>query len=115
MSTELRPTYPAVYANLTNLTSFKYNKAKYYWYLDGYIYVPDVEWEAIYIEAVFDSNLAPYVCDSNPANDCTRAQDLPMSIPDYLLAEVEQMALKEMLTTGQIPSDGPDDSQNVLR
>lgn len=115
MSTELRPTYPSVYSNLTNLSSFKYNKSKYYWYLDGYIYVPDVEWDAIYVEAIFDDNIAPYVCDADAKKNCTRAQDLPLNIPDYLLAEVEQMALKEMLTTGQIPSDGPDDNQNVLR
>lgn len=115
LSQELRPTYPAVYVNLTNLSTYKYNKTKYYWYMDGYIYVPDVEWDAIYIEAIFNGNIAPYVCTSDTADDCTPAQDLPLNIPEYLLAEVEQMALKEMLTTGQIPSDGPDDSQNVLR
>lgn len=115
MSTELRPTYPAVYANLTNLTSHKYNTQKYYWYLDGYIYVPNVDWEGIYIEGIFNSDIAPYICTQSADTSCTRAQDLPLNLPDYLLAEVEQMALKEMLTTGQIPSDGPDDSQNILR
>ncbi len=115
LSTELRPTYPAVYSNLTKLTTFKYNKDKYYWYMDGYLYVPDVEWDAIYVEGIFDDNIAPYVCDSKPEDSCLPAQSLPLNIPEYLLAEVEQMALKEMLTSGQIPSDGPDDGQNILR
>lgn len=115
LSTDLVATLPALYSNLTNMTTFKYNKSKYFWYLDGYIYVPDVEWEAIYIEGIFDDNIAKYVCDADEKDVCKNAQDLPLNVPDYLLAEIEQMALKEILTTGQIPSDGPDDSQNILR
>lgn len=115
LSVDLQRISPAGYANLTKMSSFKYNKTKYYWLLDGYIYVPDVEWEGIYVEAIFNENLAKYVCDKD-ADLCTRAQDLPLNVPEYLMAEVEQMVLQELVpTTAQLPSDGADDAQNVLR
>ncbi len=107
-------TYPMVYTNMTNTSTWKYNKTKYYWYQDGYIYIPDVEWEAIRIEAMFDEDVSAFNC-SVDSTDCVLQQDRETNIPDFLFAEIEQMVLKEILTTGQIPSDGADDSQNALR
>lgn len=115
MSDQLFSIQPGIYSVISNGTSFKYNHNNYYWLLDGYIFIPNVEWEGVYIEGIFEENIAPYVCDSTPEEICIPAQELPLNIPDYLLAEIEQMALKEMLTTGQIPSDGADDAQNILR
>lgn len=114
LSVELARTTPNLYANLTKLSTFKYNKTKYYWLLENYIYVADVEWEAIYLEAIFNDDIASYVCTKD-SDKCTPAQELPLNVPEYLMAEIEQLALKELLTSGQLPSDGPDDSQNVLR
>ena len=114
LSTELTRTYPAQYANLTHLSTFKYNKTKYYWFLDGHIYIPDVEWEAFYIEALFNGDIAKYACDRE-SDGCTLAQDMPLNIPDYLFTEIEQLVLQELIPTSQLPSDGPDDAQNVLR
>ena len=113
-SQSLEPTYPMIYTNMTKTSGFKYNKKKYYWYQDGYLYIPDVEWENIRIEAIFDEDITPFLC-SNESTDCVLQQDREMGVPDYLFAEIEQMVLKELLTTGQIPSDGADDGQNVLR
>lgn len=113
-SQSLEPTYPMLYTNMTKTSGFKYNKKKYYWYQDGHIYIPDVEWENIRIEAIFDEDITPYLCSAE-STDCVLQQDREMGVPDYLFAEIEQMVLKELLTTGQIPSDGADDSQNVLR
>lgn len=113
-SQRLEETYPSTYANITNSTNFKYLKSKYFWYMDGYLFIPDVEWEAVRMEAIFDEDIKKYIC-SEDAQDCTLEQDRQMAIPDYLFAEIEQMVLKEILTTGQIPSDGADDSQNVMR
>ena len=114
LSKDLQYIYPGVYANLTKMSTHKYNKQLYYWYLDGHIYVPEVTWEGIYIEAIFNDDISSYVCTKD-ATDCIKAQDLPFNVPEYLFAEIEQMVLQELLTTGQLPSDGADDSQNVLR
>lgn len=114
MSQELDATLPSTYANLTKMGSHKYNPAKYYWYLDGYLYVPDVSWEAVYMEAIFEDDIAEYLCDAD-VMECTLAQELILHIPDYLFAEIESMVLKEILISGQIPTDGADDSENVMR
>lgn len=113
-SQSLEPTYPMLYTNMTKTSGFKYNKKKYYWYQDGYLYIPDVDWENIRIEAIFDEDVTGLICSNDPT-ECVQQQDREMGIPDYLFAEIEQMVLKEILTTGQIPSDGADDSQNALR
>lgn len=113
-STRLNATYPSQYANLSKSTYFKYNKSKYYWYLDGYIYVPDVEWEAIRIEAMFDEDVDALMCMNDP-NDCVKEQDRDIGVPDYLFAEIEQMVLQELLPSIQLPPDGADDAQNALR
>jgi hypothetical protein len=106
-------TYPTIYTRLTKTSGFKYNKSKYYWYINGYLYIPNATWEAISITALFEDNISIYTCETD--DDCTLAQEREMPIPDYLFAEIEQYALKEIITAGSIPSDGSDDSQNALR
>lgn len=110
----LNETMPSTYQNMTKIPSFKYNKSKYFWFLDGYIYVPNVEWEAIRIEAIFDQDITSLLCKNDPT-ECVSEQDRVIGVPDYLFAEIEQMVLQEILTSAQIPSDGADDSQNGLR
>jgi hypothetical protein len=114
-SQALESTYPMLYTNMTKTSAWPYNKTKYYWFQDGYIYIPDVEWESIRIEAIFDEDISAYKCTDDSKNDCIQEQDREMSIPDYLFAEIEQMVIKEILIAGQSPSDGADDSQNALR
>lgn len=114
LSTRLERTQPGIYANLTHLTNFKYNPTRYFWLLDNYLYVPDLDWEGVYIEAIFDDDIAPYSCTQD-YDQCVRAQDMNLNIPDYLFAEAEQLVLQELLTSGKIPSDGADDSQSALR
>ena len=66
------------------------------------------------MQAIFDEDISDLVC-SVDAKDCIPEQDRDLSIPEHLFSEIEQMVLNEILTTGQIPPDGADDSQNVLR
>jgi hypothetical protein len=113
-STRLNQTHASTYQNMTHATTFKYNKAKYFWYIDGHIFVPDVEWEGIRIEAMFDDDVSALNCANDP-KDCVNQQDRSVGVPEYLFAEIEQMVLQEILTSGQLPSDGADDSQNQLR
>lgn len=107
-------TYPTIYTNMTHTSGFKYNRQKYYWYLDGHIYIPDVFWESIRVQAIFDEDIEDQLCTTEPG-ECTKEQDRELSIPEHLFTEIEQMVVQQILTAGQIPSDGPDDSQNVMR
>jgi hypothetical protein len=109
-SIEMFRTDPGTWISITKSTTFKYNKRPYFWYLNGYIYCPNIDWDAIRIEAIFDGPLD--TCDSDP---CVLRQDDPFVLPEYLFAEVEQFVIKELTMTLQVPSDGADDSQNTLR
>jgi len=107
---EMFRTDPGTWVSITKSTTFKYNKRPYFWYLNGYIYVPNVDWDAIRIEAIFENDVP--TCDSD---QCMLMQDQPLNIPEYLFSEAEQFVLKELTITTQIPMDNVDDSQNVLR
>ena len=111
-SQEMFKTYPATYTAMTGTSNFRYNKKKYFWYLDGYLYFPNIDWDAVRVEGLFEGEIASYKCTEEP---CVPIQNQTMNIPEYLFAEIEQMVIKEILTSGQIPSDGPDDKQNILR
>jgi hypothetical protein len=112
-SIEMVKTYPGTYTAMTGSTNFKYNKTKYFWYLDGYMYFPNIEWEAVRIEGMWDGDIAFFKCDKSM--QCKTMQEQQFRIPEFLFAEIEQMALKEILTTGQILTDGSDNQQNILR
>ena len=109
-SIEMFRTDPGTWVSITKSTTFKYNKRPYFWYLNGYLYCPNIDWDAIRVEAIFENNTEK--CDTE---ECTLQQDQPLNIPEYLFSEVEQFVVKELTVTMQIPTDGPDDSQNTLR
>lgn len=110
-SIEMFRTDPGTWVSMTKTTTFKYNTRKYFWYLNGYLYAPNIDWEAIKVEAVFEGISDP----CNPAEQCEIIQNKQLGIPEYLFSEVEQFVIKELTMTMQVPTDGPDDSQNILR
>lgn len=112
-SMELYRTEPGTYTSITKTTNFKYNKQKYFWYIDGYLYLPDNQWDAIKVEALFDGDIAPYHCETD--DQCRIRQDQRLPFPEYLFSEIEQFVIKELSMTMQIPANGSDDNQNVLR
>jgi hypothetical protein len=112
-SIQLFKTERPTFASMAKTTTFKYNKRPYFWYLDGYIYVPNVEWDAIRLEGIFEGDTSDFLCPSDQS--CMLKQDQQLPFPDYLFSEIEQYVIKEFSITMQIPVDGSDDSQNVLR
>ena len=108
-SIEMFRTDPGTWVSMTRTTTFKYNTRKYFWYLDGYIYCPNIDWDAIRMEAIFQGVTDP--C----SDQCDIAQNKALSLPEYLFSEVEQFVIKELSMSMQIPSDGADDGQNTLR
>ena len=109
-SEELFRTDPGTFVSMTKTTTFKYNKRKYFWYLDDYLYFPNLIWDAVKIEAIFENDVE--TCDSDK---CLIRQDQSLNIPDYLFSEIEQYVVKELTMTMQVPTDGQDDGQNTLR
>ena len=110
----LYKTYPGTYVAMANSTNFRYNRTLYYWYLDGHMYFPNIQWDAIRIEAIWDDDIQYLKC-TEADEVCNLRQDQATHVPDYLFAEIEQMALQEFAMMMQIPLDNKDDNQSVLR
>lgn len=105
-------TYPTTFTSMTHLSSFKYNTNKYYWFIDDYLYLPNVSWDAISVEGLWEADVAYLQCDSK---ECTPRQEDSTHIPEYLFAEIESMVLKDLGFVLQVPQERGDDNQNQLR
>ena len=112
-SQELQATYPGTYTSMTKTTSFKYNRTKYFWWLDGYIYSPNIEWDAIKVEGVFNDDITKWNCDEK--DDCTPRYKQPMYIPEAMFAEIESQIINIMMNTMKVPSEDSDNKQNINR
>lgn len=111
-SIEFFRTYPTTYAAMTHSTNFKYNKNKYYWYLGGHLYFPNIDWESVSVEGLWDGSIQRYICGGDV---CLPRQQQLIPLPEYMFAEIEQMVVKDLLTTIQLPVENNDDNQNILR
>ena len=107
---EMYRTDPGTWVSMTKTTTWKYNRNFYFWYLDGYLFAPNIDWDAVRIEAIFEGKL-----DTCTTEECGIKQDQQFALPEYLFSEVEQFVIKELTMSLSVPSDGPDDSQNTLR
>lgn len=107
----LNNTNPSTYTYMTGQPNFKYNKAQYYWYLEGHLYFPNLEWEGVKVDGIFTESTAQFHCEA----PCVTRQDDRLSIPDFLFVEVEQSVIKELGFMIQIPSEISDDKMNPLR
>jgi hypothetical protein len=113
LSEELVPTFPSVFQKMVNQKTFKYNNKKYYWYLDGYVYFPNLEWDAVRIEGLFEGDISSYNCDIT--DDCAYIQDTMFTIPEYLYAEIEQFVIRDLSGMLNIPQDTQQDNKNILK
>ena len=112
-SQELQATQPGTYTSMTKTTSFKYNTTRYFWWLDGYIYSPNIEWDALKLEGVFNSDITAWNCDTT--DDCTPRYNQPIYIPEALFAEIESQVINTMMNTMQVPAEDSDNKINIHR
>lgn len=113
LSEDLQPTYPVSFEQMSRQKNFKYNKKKYYWFLNGYLYFPNMDWDAVRVEGVFEGDVSHYNCD--PADNCQYIQDKEMHVPEFLFAEIEQLVAKDMMMLLQIPQDAASDNKHIER
>jgi hypothetical protein len=111
-SESLQPTNPNSYLSMSKSKNFKFNMTKYYWYLNDYLYFPNLEWDAVRIEGIFEEDISMYTC---APDNCIQKIDLLFNVPDYLFGELEAAVLKDIIAMYQIPSDASPDKQNVAR
>ena len=111
-SQELQPTLPSSYIKLSNTPNFKYNKAKYYWYINDYLYFPNLDWDTVRIEGIFEDDISVFTCADDK---CKVRSEQAFSVPDYLHGEMEAAVLKDLYAMYQIPSDATGDKQSNAR
>jgi hypothetical protein len=111
-SEEIQQTIPGKYLRLSNSKNFKYNKTKYYWYLNEYLYFPDLDWDAVRIEGIFEDDISMFTCAED---QCIVRTSQNINVPDYLYSEIEAMTIKDLLIMYQIPSDHSIDKQSLTR
>jgi len=111
-SEKLQPVVPSSYIPMANSKNFKYNKYKYFWYLNDYLYFPNLEWDAVRIEGIFEDDISKWTCEED---SCMLRQDQMFSVPDYLLAELEGMVMKDFAVIYQLPMDQAIDKQSLTR
>jgi len=113
-STEVYRTQPAAFVSMTKTTTFKYNKQKYYWYMNGYLYLPNADWDAIMVDGIFQDDIS--IFNTSADDVCTIRQTEILPIPDDLFAEVEKQVLQDLSIQIQVPVDtNISDKQNILR
>jgi hypothetical protein len=98
---------------MTKTTSFKYNNTKYWWYLNGYLYFPNIEWDAVKLEGVFDDNIGAWLCEEGA--ECEPRYKQEINIPEALFAEIETQVVNAMLLTVKVPVEDGDNKVNVNR
>lgn len=108
----MQPTTSVNYTRFSNGSTFKYNKTKYYWFLNDYLYFPNLEWDAVRVEGIFEDDISKWTCEED---DCTPRQEQSFNVPDYLLGELEAQVFKDILGIYQIPADPAMDKQNIAR
>ena len=111
-SEELQPILPTIYSSLSKSKNFRFNKTKYFWFIDDYIYFPNLEWEAVRIEGIFEDDISAFTCEED---SCIKKQDQSFNVPDYLLSELEAQSFKDIMGMYQVPVDTAVDTQNIAR
>lgn len=113
LSEDVHPTFPKTFESISRQKTFKYNKKKYFWYLNGYLYFPNMPWDAVRLEGVFEGDISHYNCD--PEDDCQYVQDKTINVPEFLFPEIEQLVARDLGILLQIPQDQQHDNRNITR
>ena len=112
-ATEIQPTSPGTYTSMTKTTSFKYNKNKYYWFLNDRLYFPNIEWDAVKLEGVFEGDISNWTCDTD--DDCVPHYLQSINIPEFLFAEIESQIMNVLMNSLKIPAEDAHNKQNINR
>jgi hypothetical protein len=111
LSQQVIPTFPMTFQQMSRQSTFKYNNKKYYWYLNGYLYFPNLDWDAIRVEGVYEDDISKYNCDAS--DDCLYVQNSKINIPEFLFSEIEQLVMRDLGVMIQIPSDPGQNAASV--
>ena len=102
-STIITPTESSAYFRKIKKTTSKYDKSLYYWYMDGYLYFPNLQWDAVRVEAYFEDRIENDCCE--PKVFCGYRQDQMFILPDFLQSGMDQLIVQDLSVYLKIPQD----------
>lgn len=101
-STVLTPIESSSYTRKIGKSTAKYDKTLYYWYINGYLYFPNIKWDAVRIEAYFEEEIKD-VCDE--IDSCSYKQNSLFIIPEFLTSAMDQLIMQDISLYLKIPQD----------
>ena len=111
-SEECQPLLPSSYVALSASKNFRFNKTKYFWFMNDYLYFPNLEWDTVRIEGIFEEDISAFTCEPD---HCIDRFSQPFNVPDYLYSELEANVVKDLLGQNNMPADPLVDKQNPSR
>jgi hypothetical protein len=109
----IKLTTPDEYNYISKSKNFRYNTQRYAWYLNDYLYFPNINWPAVKIEAMVEEDISAFKC--NYDQKCEPRQCHSLNVPDFILSEIEAAILKDLTFQLQVPEDDAHDNKNQLR
>ena len=107
----LQMTTAAAYVRKMNASDARYNKTLYFWYMNGYLYFANIEWDAIRIEMILEED----VDECGLPDECTDAQLSDIFIPAHLMSTIANEVVRDLGVLFQIPPDTVNDKKSPSR
>lgn len=98
------------YIRKVSSPDFKYNKLKYAWLQDDYLYFPDLEWNAIRLEVMLEEDALD---DCGNIDPCKPAQEVEFPLPEFLQSTIMAEVLKDISFLLQVPGDETTDKKST--
>lgn len=91
-----------------NPDMINFDKSSYYYWEDGYLYLPNANWKKVKVEAYFNDDVSRFD-KCTPENACISILDKPFRLPNDLMAQCVENVNKELMIYQQIPDDVQND------
>lgn len=107
-----------------NKSKIKYNREKYAFIHDKYLYTPSETYPLITLSALFDGDISDFMCNkkkentevqTQAQNQCNTKLSQPIALPSYLESAAIKMTLSELFTSIQVRADELPNSNDTLK
>lgn len=83
----------------------RYDKARYYYYNNGYLYFPNTHVRMVQIKGYFIDEVINQCKDEDKGKECKAHEDKRLRIPDYLVGELMEHVINDMINSKKVPED----------
>lgn len=83
----------------------KYDKSRYYYYNNGYLYFPNTDIRMVQIRAYFIDQIVSPCKEEDQWKKCMSSLEKPLRVPDYILGELMDHSMNDLINTKKIPVD----------